>query len=89
MNAVCHPLTLERYGNKGWFHLSCDDIPGINLCGPDLDDLFAGAEIAIAELLRRRGVSVQRVVIETVPDAQTEAPVWAASNHPMAMAIAA
>lgn len=90
MTTVCHPLNVERYGRKGWFYLTCDDIPGINLFGPDLEELFDSAEIAIFELLKRRGESVARVTIETMPeDGVDSAPVWAVPTQAMALAYAA
>lgn len=90
MNAVYHPLTIERYGRRGWFHLSCNDIPGICLFGPDLDELVDSAEIAIAELLKLRGEKIVRVTIEAVPEDQMDnAPAWAIPTQHMAMAIAA
>lgn len=90
MNASYHPLTVERYGRKGWFHLSCPDIPGINLFGPDVEELFDSAEIAIAELLKLRGENILRVTIEALPEDQTDsAPAWAPPTQHMAMAFAA
>lgn len=90
MTTVCHPLNVERYGRDGWFYMSCNDIPGIHLSGPDLDTLIDNAEIAIAELLKLRGQNVQRVTIETVPADQADsAPTWAPPVQHMAMAIAA
>lgn len=63
-----HPLHLERFGQNGWFFLRCEAVDGLNLFGPDLDDLIDNAEIAIAELLKKRGENVVRVRIDTVPE---------------------
>lgn len=85
-----HPLLVERFGRKGWFFLSCPDIPGLSLFGPDLDDLTDNAEIAIAELLKKRGENILRVSIEPVPDdAQDAAPAWGAPIRHVATALAA
>lgn len=90
MPSTCHPLDVQRFGRKGWFFLSCPDIPGVNLFGPDIDELFESAEIAIAELLKARGEKLVRVTIEAVPDDQEDGPpAWAIPNKHMAMAFAA
>lgn len=91
MTTVCHPLNVEKYGHKGWYYLTCNDIPGINLFGPDLDELLDSAEIAIFELLKRRGENVARVTIEVVPEGDEDSalPVWAAPTKHMALAYAA
>jgi predicted RNase H-like HicB family nuclease len=90
MTTVCHPLTVQRFGRKGWFFLSCEDIPGISLFGPDMEELIESAEIAIAELLKQRGEKIVRVTIEHVPEGQDDVtPAWAIPNQHMALAIAA
>lgn len=87
VHETVHPLSLERFGDHGWFFLRCEAVDGLNLFGPDLDDLFDSAEIAIAELLKKRGQNVIRVTIDAVPEAVEAATPWARPTRHVAHAI--
>ncbi len=86
VSETVHPLHLERFGQDGWFFLRCEAIDGLNLFGPDLDDLIDHAEIAIAELMKARGENVVRVKIEAVPE-QASSPAWGVPTRHLAHAM--
>ena len=86
MRETVHPLSLERFGKHGWFFLRCEAVDGLNLFGPDLDELMQSAEIAIAELLKTRGENVIKVTIDSVPAADAASP-WAPPTRHLAHAI--
>lgn len=48
-------LRIQRFENRGWFFVACDDVPGLSAFGPDLDDVLERIVSAGTDLMNRRG----------------------------------
>jgi predicted RNase H-like HicB family nuclease len=75
-----YPLRIEQSKPSGWWYIAVDDVPGLNVFGPNYEALLDQLKAAAVDLFHARGKEVTDVEIVTVQSGEAAVGSWVRSE---------
>jgi predicted RNase H-like HicB family nuclease len=77
-----YPMRVEQSKSNGWWYISVDDVPGLNVFGPSYEALLDQLKAAAVDLFHARGMEITDVEIVSIQSGEAAVGSWVRSEKP-------